>query len=179
MIAFLSLVLIGTMALSAPPPTDRPTSRVAAITALLDAPDRRVRTTDARIQRLMIQGVRRSFTFASLVKAVNDTDVIVYIQPTSDLPRSLDGRLLLVPLTTHQRYLRIQIHPGSSSEETIAVIGHELQHALEIAGDPEARTQAGVVALYKRIGLVNLGVHTYDTVAAQQTGRQVRSELVG
>jgi hypothetical protein len=34
-----------------------------------------------------------------------------------------------------------------------------------------------MIELYERIGRPNVGVHAYDTVAAQDAGRKVRAEL--
>ena len=145
---------------------------------LLSAPDRRVRSTDKRIMKLLEVGVDRSRTFAQLVAALNRTDVIVYIQPTRELPHTLSGRLLLLPLADRQRYLRIQVRGDLPTPELIAVIGHELRHALEIAEDPGVRDESAMRTLYQRIGRPTPGLmHTYDTEAAQSAGRQVRMEL--
>src|SRR5256885_3157659 len=87
------------------------TSSVSASRAdLLESPYRHVRTTNARVQHLLETGVAHSATFASLLARLNASDVIVYIEQTDDMPRTLEGRLLLMPLAHHQRYLRIQIN---------------------------------------------------------------------
>jgi hypothetical protein len=148
--------------------------------ALLSAPDRRVRSTDARINGLLEIGVERSPTFLNLLRALNATDVIVYLERTRDLPAALAGRMLMLPLAGQQRYLRIQIRSDLPSLEMISLIAHELRHALEIAENPAVRDQPGMLALYRRIGRATKGAeHTYDTSAAQSAGRQVRLELVG
>ena len=59
-------------------------------------------------------------------------------------------------------------------DETIALIGHELRHALEVAASPDVRDQAGLTKLYKRIGEPAGCAHSFDTRAAQNTGRRVR-----
>jgi hypothetical protein len=61
----------------------------------------------------------------------------------------------------------------------IAVIAHELQHAVEVAGDPGVVDDAGLVALYRRIGHNSAGGHSYDTDAARTAGHTVRDELIG
>lgn len=144
---------------------------------LLESPYRHVRTTNPRIQRLLEMGVSRSPTFASLLARLNASDVIVYIQQTDDLPKRLDGRLLLMPLANNQRYLRIQINRKGTPNELIALIGHELRHAIEVAEATEVRDERGLERLYRRIGMPSTSLHTYDTDAAQTTGRRVRKEL--
>ena len=149
------------------------------IDLLLHSPERRVRTTDTRIGKMLELGARRSTTFAGLLAAIEKTDVIVYILPASHMPPKLDGRLLLIPMANQQRYLRIQVRGDLPREELIPLIAHELQHALEVAEEPAVRDQAAMIGLYERIGETSLGQHTYDTAAARSTGQQVRSELAG
>ena len=145
---------------------------------LLSSPDRRVRSTDRRIAELLQVGVDRSATFANLVRSINASDVIVYIEAARALPNALAGRLLLLPMAAHQRYLRIQVRADLPSHDLIALIGHELRHALEIAEDPSVRDSPAMLSLYQRIGHPSAGaLHSYDTVAAQNTGRKVRLEL--
>jgi hypothetical protein len=146
---------------------------------LLSSPERRVRSTDRRITELLEIGFDRSPTFANLVRSVNATDVIVYIERARGLPTALAGRLLLLPLAAGQhRYLRIQVRADLPSNDLIALIGHELRHALEIAEEPWVRDSPAMLHLYQRIGRPTPGTsHSYDTIAAQTAGQQVRLEL--
>ncbi len=146
----------------------------------LSAPDRRVRSTDRYVISLLQRGIERSKTFAELVTALNTTDVIVYIERVQRLPSTLAGRLLLLPIAGDQRYLRIQVRSDLSPVELIALIGHELRHALEIAEDPAVRDESAMLALYQRIGhRSTTGPHTFDTHEAETAGRQVRLEIAG
>lgn len=144
---------------------------------MLRAPDRRVRAADARIQSLLVEGVRRSPTFTALLTALNRSDVIVYIEKVMTLPKETNGRLTIVPMAGPQRYLRIHIRAELSKNEAIALIAHEMQHALEVAANIEVKDAGGMIRLYERIGHSSGGEHVYDTIAAQDTGRQVRREL--
>lgn len=149
----------------------------AEIRALLTSPARRVRAADAIIEKSLADGLRRSSTLVDLVLALNRSDVIVYIQAAHELPSTLDGRLQLMPGPRGQRYLRIQIRVTLGPNDTIALIGHELRHAIEIAEAPEVSDQSTLIDLYERIGHRGRGLHRYDTLAAQTTGRRVRLEL--
>lgn len=181
MLCSLMFLLAGSIVHADPPPASNPTPVVTSreLAELLTAPDRRVRTTDARIQSLLVQGARHSRTFASLIAALNRTDVIVYIEPVSNLPATLAGRLMLLPEAAGQRYLRIQVGSLASSRDLISTIGHELQHALEIAEARGVRDQRALVRLYEQIGRAGSAAHSYDTAAAQRAGRRVRTELAG
>ena len=148
------------------------------VNPLLSSPERRVRSTDKRIVQLLEIGIARSTTFAQLVQSLNATDVIVYIERSRELPRSLAGRLLMLPMVNGQRYLRIQVRGDLPPSELVALIGHELRHALEIANEPSVKDEPTMLTLYQRIGHAATGAsHTFDTAAAQDAGRRVRLEL--
>ena len=172
----LSVLVTGTLVCADPiaAPVTSPSIPTPA-QLLLQAPDRRVRATDPRVQALLLEGVQRSGTFRALLTALNRTDVIVYVERLMTLPKL--GRLTIVPLGGQQRYLRIHIRADLSSRDAIALIGHEMQHALEVAGHAEVKDSGGMIKLYERIGHPSGGEHVYDTIAAQDTGRQVRREL--
>jgi hypothetical protein len=177
MLSLLPVALIGALAL-AEPGAPAPSSTLSpAHYLLLNAPDRRVRAAEARVHSLMAEGLQRSRTFASLVTALNRTDVIVYIESVMTLPKDTMGRLIMTPRAGEFRYLRIQIRAELSRREAIALIGHELQHALEIADAQDVRDTTSLIKLYERIGHQSLGEHAYDTEAARDTGRVVRREL--
>jgi len=142
----------------------------------LDAPTRHVRTTSRGITKLLARGYQRSPTLAAIITKLQHSDVFVYIEEVPRLPGALEGRLMMLPRAHEARYVRIQIALRGAPEDTIALLGHELQHALEVAEAPSVSDQAGLERLYARIG-VSGGAHQYDTVAAQETGRTVRREL--
>jgi hypothetical protein len=159
-----------------------PASAIAPLTAaqvraFMSDPTRHVRAADGTMAAILAEGMRRSGTFAHLVLALDTSDVIVYIEGGRLMPASLAGRLLLTAGPEGHRYLRIQVngHPGSN--DSIALVGHELRHALEVAQSPEVRDEASLIAFYERIGHHTTGAHHYDTVAAQAAGRKVKAEL--
>ena len=146
--------------------------------AVLEAPTRHVRTTDGSVRRLMRRGYRHSPTFAGLVARLQRSDVIVYVEDVPRLPGGLDGRMMMMPRSNGYRYVRIQIAVRGAPEDSIAVLAHELQHAVEIADAVDVRDSDSLERLYQRIG-VRAGPQVYDTIAAQERGRLVRRERVG
>jgi hypothetical protein len=178
MLSVLSVGLVSIIALGEAAPAPSSSSSVSpAHYLLLNAPDRRVRATDARLHSLLAEGLNRSRTFASLVTALNRSDVIVHIESVMTLPQGTMGQLTMMPMTGDVRYLRVQIRADLSRREAISLIGHELQHALEIATATDVRDSTALIGLYERIGHASNGEHVYDTKAAQDTGRIVRREL--
>lgn len=151
----------------------------AQVHAVMSAPTRHVRAVGPHMTKVIAEGMRRSGTFAQLVLALNRSDVIVYIETGRGLPATVAGRLLLAAGTGGQRYLRIQVAGHATSNDLIALVGHELRHALEVAESPDVRDERTLIALYERIGHPVSGRHQYDTAAAQDAGRKVKRELVG
>ena len=171
MFLFASLVLSTALAIT---PAIAPLTESAA----LDSPYRHVRSQDREVRHLLKRGFKYSYTFRQLMSRLQESDVIVYIEYTPNLPASLDGRMMMLPVSHGQRYVRIQVALRGAPDESIATLGHELQHAIEVAEETAVRDQTGMTALYERIG-VRGGLHVYDTLAAQEVGRTVRRELLG
>jgi hypothetical protein len=105
------------------------------------------------------------------------SDVIVYVEEVPRLPASLEGRMMMLPTSHGQRYVRIQIALRGAPDDSIALLGHELQHAIEVAQETAVNDQDELAALYQRIGMRG-GDKIYDTFAAQEVGRMVRRELL-
>lgn len=155
-------------------------ARSAAIEEALRSPHRHVRTDDKRVFSALADGLRRSATFAQLVRTLDRSDVIVHIQSVDRLPSTVRGRTML--LTKGQsafRYVRIQLIAHVSLDDLVALVGHELQHAVEIASHPDVRTEAAVRDLYRRIGAGRSDALGFDTEAAQMAGTRIKRELRG
>jgi hypothetical protein len=149
---------------------------VRDVEARLKAPDRRIRALHPTIGLLIARGVKQSLTFATLVRDLERTDLIVYVE-AERLPASLSGRMLMIPTDSRQRFVRIQVRTDCSPEEIISTIAHELRHALEVAEHADVRDVKALEDLYKRIGTPVSGGRGFDTDAAQTAGRTVRREL--
>jgi hypothetical protein len=138
----------------------------------------RVRVNDERSASLLLEGLNRSETLRHLVDELEQRDVIVYIEIQPALVRRLAGSLKWVIATKSMRYVRISLNPDLNTDLLIATLGHELQHALEIAREPSIVSTATLIDYYAKHGL-SMKVHDngWDTLAARQTGDDVRREL--
>ena len=148
-----------------------------AESAALDSPNRHVRTQDRSIRLLLKRGFTHSATFARLMTRLEESDIIVYVEEVPRLPGALEGRMMMLTAAHGRRYVRIQLALRGATDDAIAVLGHELQHAVEVAQETGVIDQATLAALYRRIGTRG-GPEVYDTWAAQDVGRIVRRELV-
>ena len=136
-----------------------------------------VRGATPSVKTLLATGAQRSPTFARLMRELDATDVVVYVESIGNLPVGLDGRLTFMTSAGGLRYLRVQVPNNLDVAALIAIAGHELQHALEIAAHPEVRDSTDLAVLYRRIGIQGNIPNHYDTSAARSIGRRVRAEL--
>lgn len=146
-------------------------------TNVLASPNSHVRTEDRRVYAALAEGIRRSPTFARLVVELNQSDVIVYIQVSDMLRATTVGRMMLGATAPGVRYVRIQVLPNRYSEDLIAILGHELQHAVELARHPHVRTEGALIDLYRRIGAGRSGPLGFETEAAIIAAERVRRDL--
>lgn len=141
-----------------------------------------IRTTDDRLRRLLEQGTRTSPTFRALVHRLLDSDVVVYLWCEGTDPARPDGRLTFVSSVGGRRYVVVRLVRLASRERQIAILAHELRHAVEIADAPDVIDHASLEHEYRRIGYVSAGTLedaiSFDTNAAVQTGISVLREVM-
>jgi hypothetical protein len=137
-----------------------------------------VRAMDPRILPLIDWGLSRSATFRSLIAMLEDSDVIVYV----DAKR---GRQALGGYLTHNivtsgryRYLHAAVETTGSRRRLVALLAHELQHAVEVAQSPDARDVEALERLFGRLAVPGCGSSTcYETQAAKDVEDIVNEEL--
>lgn len=127
---------------------------------------------------LIREAVNRSSIVEDLMLQLEETGVVVYL--TDVMPGRITGPAsYLVYLSNDEsaRYLLVRIDRWRTTpDERIALLGHELQHALEVANAPEVRDAQGLATLYRRIGWEGQK-DKFETAAAQTVGNQVRSQV--
>lgn len=135
-----------------------------------------VRLRDRGIERLLHQAVDRSPTLHDLVQTLEASNVIVYVELQPRLRDSVPAGLTFSGAGGGMRYLRIWLNPGNTRPQMIAMLGHELQHAVEIAVEPSVRCPATLAAHFARIG--RRAANGWETDAARDAGRTVQREFV-
>jgi hypothetical protein len=128
-------------------------------------------------RRVIVEGVCGSATFRSLVDAIQRSDVIVYVAMRWLGDRRLRGRLDFLTATAKDRVLRAVFSFPLDRATRIAVLGHELQHAVEVAGAPDIRTRGAFAAHYRAHGQPARIESGYDTDAARRVEVQIRADL--
>jgi hypothetical protein len=134
-----------------------------------------VRSTTRWGLNLIQDGYRQSPSFRGLVEGISDTDVIVYVEPARELPGTMVAVTELIGKTDRARYLRIWVGIRAMRKRLIALLGHELQHVLEIGRAPQVVDQATLAAFYRKAG--DISADGYDTQAARNMGDTVYDEL--
>ena len=135
-----------------------------------------VRSTDARAAAAVEYGLARSAAFRSLVDAIAESDLIVYVTAAFEMPVQLDGEIHFVTQVASHRYMRVLVRGGLAPWDRAAMIAHELQHAREVADAPSVIDNATMDALYHQIGFA-VGVDRHETDAAREVTMKVMQEL--
>jgi hypothetical protein len=136
---------------------------------------------DLALRPLVEEAARRSPIVRALIDRLQHTDVTVYIRTRAFVNSDLDGRVALLAVTEHQRYLVIELSCRGSTLVQMSTLGHELYHAIEIALEPSIVDARTLAAHYQRIGSERgdgTGRQTFETEAAWETGLRVRRELL-
>lgn len=138
-------------------------------------PDR-VRIVDCRLAAAVADAAARSPTLQTLLERVGRTDGLIYITPPVDPSTGLLGGLShAVSSAGRFRLLRIFVSLPPD-DRAIAVVGHELQHALEVLELSTARSEMDVDRLFERIGW-HTKAHVIETQAALDAGGTIEREL--
>jgi hypothetical protein len=165
----------------------RVVSLAVVITAVTSPPVRaetgpahpRLRLPDRRLLPVVQAGRDHSPSFRALIERLETTDVVVYVQCARLRPR-LDGELTFISAAGGLRYVLVRIAWDLALPRKIAILGHELQHALEVADNPDIVSAGTLARAYERFGFTrSRGVDRvdFDTVAAIDTGVTIAREL--
>lgn len=158
-----ALVLWPTLA--APAPRTLPSSIV------------RLRPLTSLASEFVARGLDGSQTFRSLVERIERSDVVVYVELVYRRPGAPDGATRLVNASRYFRFLHVTINCELDPWAIVAMLGHELQHAVEIAERPEIRDDASLARYYREEGITDARDGCVCSEAARETARRVRSEL--
>jgi hypothetical protein len=140
-----------------------------------------IRADDPRVRALITEATAVSPTVRALVERLTASDVVVYVACEAAAHVRMAGRLNFVTAAGGLRYVVIRLKLRQRRTTSIAVLAHELQHAVEIADNPSIVDEASLARAYERMGYRSHSAHgvAFDTKAAVETGRRVAEELGG
>jgi hypothetical protein len=158
------------------------TTQITAASVTADGSSSRVRSTSPVMLDLLKEARDRSGTFRTLLEAIDHSNGIVYVEFGYCAFGHLDGCLLPFIASTHgDRYVRVIVTQEKSRvnhEQLLALIGHELRHALEVLEHPEVVDVQTMENMYRRIGTPIAGQRGFETSAARTAGTAILSELI-
>jgi hypothetical protein len=171
-------VLLALTAWIAPALAQEPVASTegAEVKVQVGSRESRIRCLDREARQIVERAVVSSPTVARMVAELEKSDLIVGIQ-LCPLSRTLLGEARIVMATPDVRYIRIRIKSPNASDTLIAVLGHELQHAVELAAARDVRSAEAQADLYRRIGYERHSGGYFETQAALDAGRAVAAEI--
>lgn len=136
----------------------------------------RVRSTSPLTAVAITEGSERSPSFRLLVQTIDSTDGLVYVKEDSCRNGARACLALTVTIAGPHRMLHILVNPRKARGcELIGLIGHELQHAIEVLSRPEIRSNGQMYNFFDQVGKTGWG--WFETKEAIQAGLSVRAEV--
>jgi hypothetical protein len=171
------IVVVGTLMVGAGIPAEAGDSNEKCPVAA--AIPNQIRTASCEMTQAIAIGVSTSPTFRRLLERVAALRGIVYLTAKpivqTEARRVINGTLQhRVTVSGSYRLLYVTVTPYSGPR-AIAIIAHELQHAIEVL-ESDATTDQAIVRLFERIG-TRAGAQTMETAAALDIQRTVMNEL--
>lgn len=167
-------VLMSVVSLVSSMPKADPAAAAAA------APMVRVRAMSESARSILQDAVARSPTVAHLVELLQTARVFVFVDTRID-PAIPTGQTSLLTATSEGRYLHVVLNPALPINRRIELLGHELQHAFEIAGADSVRDSESFRRHFAEFGRALGAPNSYETAfetdAAQDVERAVRRDL--
>lgn len=141
--------------------------------------DPHVRSKHSELLAAVSTASQESATFRALVDRLAVSDVVVYLEYERQRLPHVSGHLTFMSAAGGRRYLRVFLDRSMYGPSGLALIGHELQHAVEIAEAPWVNDEASLVVLYARIGFA--ASHSepacFDSTRAIEAGRRIQREV--
>jgi hypothetical protein len=115
-------------------------------------------------------------TFRREIAAICATDGLVYVYD-AQCGHGVNACLMhTVSRAGPYRLLRVKVDVRRSELETMASLGHELQHVIEALSNSRVTTDAGISAFFRRLAPTD--GHNVETAAALHAGNDVFDELI-
>ena len=138
----------------------------------------RVRGADASMRATIDEGCRRSPVFAEVVRDIERSNYVVYVEAVPALRNGMKGALLHG--TGGKQYLRIHLKGDLPLDSQVAVLAHELQHVREVMQAGISAHAAEMEMLFRRIGRKKLAGgrrQQFETGEALRVGDSVAADL--
>ena len=95
-----------------------------------------LRVDDPVAAHAIASGREKSATFQALLERLGRSDLIIYIDRTPTLSDRSRADTRFVVRAGGFRFLRVRLDLNAVTNATVALVGHELRHAAEVADAP-------------------------------------------
>jgi hypothetical protein len=139
-----------------------------------------VRPLDAPTRAAFNSGMKGSPLFRELVAQLEGSDLIVHVESDCTMRDRVQGKLLFVTAAGGVRYLRVRIGCAVTGIRQVAILGHELRHAVEVADAPWVVDESTMAEEYRRIGFPSrsdTGGSSFESRAAIDAGERILRDL--
>ena len=143
------------------------------------APLPSLRTTDPLLLELLANGRERSATFRHLLARLEQSNLIVHLYRAYGPRTGPRGFTRFIGSTGGYRFVQVTIvNAAIASDELVALVGHELQHLIEVVEAPAVVDPETYHDLYRAIGYPSCRLRRcYDTREAVLAGQRILTEL--
>jgi hypothetical protein len=139
-----------------------------------------LRTEDPLVSEIVVRGLEKSETFRQLYQRLEDSSNLIVHMRRGSSGRIGSGYNQFVGYAGQHRFVRITINVTEADDDAVALLGHELRHAVELADAPSVDDGHDYERLYERIGHSRCQralSRCYETDAAVSAGRKIMREL--
>lgn len=138
-----------------------------------------VRSAEPSLSAAVTAGVRLSPQFRDLIRQIDASNIVVYLEYATTLSEGIAGQLSFVSDVAGWRYVKVVIDPRLVGGNRVSMLGHELQHAAEVAGATWVVDQATMAKFYSRVGIERTicSHRVFDSRAAIDAGLRIYHEL--
>jgi hypothetical protein len=136
---------------------------------------------DPGLRSLVEDAALRSPSIRTSIDRLEALNVIVYVRMRMFPQVDLEGRVGMIARVNGRRFLAIELACGRPQLVMMSTLGHELHHAVEIAGEPSIVDAPTLAAYYTTHGIQTsnrAGQLTFETEGAEEAGRRARREII-
>ncbi len=152
---------------------------LSAVLSAQDPSAHHVRTTDSKVLALFTDGMARSETFRRLVRTLDNSDVVVYVD-VKTTRQALGGYLAHnIVVAGACRYVHVAVDVHGANGRLVPLLAHELQHAVEVAQEASVRDEKSLERMFERLAITFGcgGTTRSETQAAKDIEAFVSAEL--
>jgi hypothetical protein len=142
--------------------------------------DPRIRSSDPEVLDAIETGAQASETLRELIAHVEASDIVVYVVLRPSPSPSVAAHVSFISAAGGRRYVYIVIDPRYGGCQLTALLGHELQHVVEIADEPSVVDERSLAEFYRRIGFATNGwaLERFESQRAIDAGQRVMREML-